>query len=151
MVSTKIKNNNGEIEQEILLNKIQNLKCPVCSKKKKKLYGFEVNTIISAIMFSDHTRNELVACLSCGVKAKLRAILITLFAGWWSKKRFKQTPVVLIKDISNFFKLKKTSTRVLNKLITEKAGYLKRKGTDSTTLTSLLKSRNVEHIPEIKG
>ena len=31
------------VERESLINKIQNLSCPRCSKKVDRLYGFEIN------------------------------------------------------------------------------------------------------------
>jgi len=138
------------IERKLLIKKIQNLNCPKCSKKKERLYGFEINQIISVFIFSNHTRNEQILCLSCGMKTKIRTILITVFAGWWSKRTILLTPKIIVKDIYNFLFIKKLSNQIINNLINEKSGYFKRKGIDEESLNVLLKSRNVKHIAQSK-
>ncbi|HHB51650.1 MAG TPA: hypothetical protein ENK75_01195, partial [Saprospiraceae bacterium] len=81
------------MERESLKIKIQNLNCPKCSRKEDKLYGFEINRVISVLLLTYDTRKEKILCKSCGKKEKLYAILITFFAGWWSRRGILLTPL----------------------------------------------------------
>jgi len=139
------------IERESLIKKIQNLNCPKCSEKKDKLYGFEINQIVSVILFANDTRKEKILCLSCGKKAKLKAILITFFAGWWSRRGILLTPLTVIKDSINFMFINKISDRIINRLIDENTGEFRRKGTENNVLNRIIKRRNNKEISEGQG
>ena len=134
-------------ERELLIHKIQYLNCPKCSKKKDRLYGFVTNQVISVFLFSNHTRSEQILSLNCGIKEKIRTILITLFAGWWSKRWFLLIPRIVVKDLINFFFINKVSEKTINLFIDEKTGFFRRKGIENETLKVVINSRNVEHIP----
>ena len=149
-IETETKTFDG-IERESLINKIQNLNCPKCSKKKDRLYGFEINQIVSVLLYTHDTRNEKILCMSCGKKAKLNAILITLFAGWWSRRGFFLTPINVIRDSFNFLFIEKISDRIINRLINENTGHFRRIGIENGTLNRLIKTRNEKDILEDEG
>ncbi len=149
-VETETKTFDG-IERESLINKIQNLNCPKCSKKKDKLYGFEINKIMSILLLTFISRKEKVLCKSCGKKEKLKALIITLFAGWWSANGFLKTFWVLIMDTTNFLYLDKISSKILNRIVNENTGHFRRKGTENGTLNRLIKRRNEKDILEDEG
>lgn len=149
-VETETKSFDG-IERDSLKTKIQNLNCPKCSEKKDRLYGFEINQIVSVILFTNDTRNEKILCLSCGKKAKLKAILITFFTGWWSRRGILLTPWIVIKDSFNFLFINKISDKIINRLIDENTGHFRRKGTENGTLNRLIKRRNEKEILEDEG
>ncbi|WP_299889634.1 hypothetical protein [uncultured Lacinutrix sp.] len=146
-VETETKSFDG-IERDSLITKIQNLNCPKCSIKKDKLYGFEINQIVSVLLFANDTRKEKILCLNCGKKAKLKAILITFFAGWWSRRGIFLTPFTVLKDSFNFLFIDKISDRIINRVIDENTGHLRRKGTENKTLNLLIKRRNQKEILE---
>jgi len=149
-VETETKSFDG-IERDSLKTKIQNLNCPKCSENKDRLYGFEINQIVSVLLFANDTRNEKILCLSCGKKAKLKAILITFFAGWWSRRGILLTPWIVIKDSFNFLFINKISDKIINRLIDENTGHFRRKGTENGTLNRLIKRRNEKEILEDEG
>tara|TARA_R100000935_G_scaffold53884_1_gene82085 strand:- start:406 stop:1029 length:624 start_codon:yes stop_codon:yes gene_type:complete len=149
-VETETKTYDG-IERDSLIKKIQNLNCPKCADKKDRLYGFEINQVVSVLLFANDTRNEKVLCLSCGKKAKLKAILITFFAGWWSRRGILLTPWIVIKDSFNFLFINKISDKIINRLIDENTGHFRRKGTENGTLNRLIKRRNEKEILEDEG
>lgn len=134
------------MERVSLINKIQNLNCPKCAKNQQKLYGFEINQIVSVIFSTSHTRNEKILCLSCGRKAKLKAILITFFAGWWSRFGILSTLFTIITDSFNFLFINKISGRIINRLIDENTGYFRREGIENETLSQLIKRRNANNF-----
>jgi hypothetical protein len=138
------------IERESLIKKIQHLNCPKCSKKDK-LYGFEINQIVSVLLFAYDTRNEKILCLSCGKKAKLKAIVFTFFAGWWSRRGIFLTPWIVMKDSFNFLFIDKISDKIINRLIDENTGHFRRKGIENKTLILLIKKRNEQEILENEG
>ena len=146
-VETETKTFEG-IERESLKTKIQNLNCRKCSEKKDRIYGFEINQIVSVLLFANDTRNEKILCLSCGKKAKFKAILITFFAGWWSRRGIFLTPFTVIKDSFNFFFIEKISDRIINRLIDENTGHFRRKGIENGILNRLIKRRNEKDILE---
>ena len=149
-VETETKTYSG-IERDLLIKKIQNLNCPKCSEKKDRLYGFEINQVVSVLLFANDTRNEKILCLSCGKKAKWKAILITFFAGWWSRRGIFLTPWIVIKDTFNFLFINKISDKIINRLIDENTGHFRRKGTENGTLNRLIKRRNEKEILEDEG
>ena len=149
-VETETKTYDG-IERDSLIKKIQNLNCPKCAEKKDRLYGFEINQVVSVLLFANDTRNEKILCLSCGKKAKLKAILITFFAGWWSRRGIFLTPCIVIKDSFNFLFINKISDKIINRLIDENTGHFRRKGTENGTLNRLIKRRNEKEILENEG
>ncbi|WP_010136307.1 hypothetical protein [Ochrovirga pacifica] len=149
-VETETKTYDG-IERDSLIKKIQNLNCPKCAEKKDRLYGFEINQVVSVLLFANDTRNEKILCLSCGKKAKLKAILITFFAGWWSRRGILLTPWIVIKDSFNFLFINKISDKIINRLIDENTGHFRRKGTENGTLNRLIKRRNEKEILEDEG
>ena len=149
-VETETKTYSG-IERDLLIKKIQNLNCPKCSEKKDRLYGFEINQVVSVLLFANDTRNEKILCLSCGKKAKWKAILITFFAGWWSRRGIFLTPWIVIKDTFNFLFINKISDKIINRLIDENTGHFRRKGTENGTLNQLIKRRNEKEILEDEG
>ncbi len=149
-VETETKSFDG-IERDSLKTKIQNLNCPKCSEKKDRLYGFEINQIVSILLFTNDTRNEKILCLSCGKKAKFKAILITFFAGWWSRRGIFLTPFTVLKDSFNFLFIEKISDKIINRLIDENTGYFRRKGIEKETLNQLIKRRNEKEISEDEG
>ncbi|MDB9955049.1 DNA polymerase, partial [Flavobacteriaceae bacterium] len=118
---------------------------------KDRLYGFEINQVVSVLLFANDTRNEKILCLSCGKKAKLKAILITFFAGWWSRRGIFLTPWIVIKDSFNFLFINKISDKIINRLIDENTGHFRRKGTENGTLNRLIKNRNEKEILEDEG
>ena len=149
-VETETKTYDG-IERDSLVKKIQNLNCPKCAEKKDRLYGFEINQVVSVLLFANDTRNEKILCLSCGKKAKLKAIFITFFAGWWSRRGILLTPWIVIKDSFNFLFINKISDKIINRLIDENTGHFRRKGTENGTLNRLIKIRNEKEILEDEG
>ena len=149
-VETETKSFDG-IERDSLKTKIQNLNCPKCSEKKDRLYGFEINQIVSVLLFTNDTRNEKILCLSCGKKAKFKAILITFFAGWWSRHGILLTPFTVLKDSFNFLFIEKISDRIMNRLIDENTGHFRRKGIENETLNRLIKRRNEKEVLEDEG
>jgi|TARA_E500000318_G_scaffold110157_2_gene124895 hypothetical protein len=149
-IETETKTYDG-IERDSLIKKIQNLNCPKCSEKKDRLYGFEINQVVSVLLFANDTRNEKILCLSCGKKAKLKAILITFFAGWWSRRGILLTPWIVVKDSFNFLFINKMSDKIINRLIDENTGHFRRKGTENGTLSRLIKRRNEKEIFEEGG
>jgi hypothetical protein len=129
------------LERQNVISKIQNQNCPKCSKNSK-LYGFETNTVKAALFFTSINRNEVILCITCGKQEKLKAILITLFAGWWSGKGFLTTPFTIIKDSLNFLFINKISNRVLNKFVDKVTGSLRRYGSEHIVITRLIKWKN---------
>lgn len=146
-VETETKTFDG-IERKSLINKIQNLNCPKCSEKKDRLYGFEINQIVSVLIFTNDTRNEKILCLSCGKKEKFKTIVITLFAGWWSRRGVLLTPFTVIKDSFNFLFIEKISDRIIDRLIDENTGYFRRKGIENAVLNQLIKQINEKGVVE---
>ena len=139
------------LERKDLINKIQNLNCPKCNKTADKLRGFEINTITSFLIFSNYSRKEKILCNGCGKKEKLYALLITFFAGWWSRQGIFQTPWVIIKDSVNFIFLEKISNRIFDRVINDNTGYLRLKGTEQKTLSNLIKKINGKEVLEDDG
>ncbi len=138
-------------ERESLIQKIQNLNCPKCSEKKDRLYGFEINRIISFLLFANDTRKEKILCMSCGKKEKFYAIIITFFAGWWSRRGIFLTPITVVKDSINFLFINKISDRIINRLVNENTGEFRRKGTENRILNQIIKRRNNKEISEGEG
>ncbi len=149
-VETETKTYDG-IERISLIRKIQNLNCPKCAEKKDRLSGFEINQVVSVLLFANATRKEKILCLSCGKKEKLKAIVITFFVGWWSKGGILLTPWILVKDLFNFLLINKLSDKIINRLINENTGYFRRNGTENGTLSLLIKRRNEKDIKEDGG
>lgn len=139
------------LERKALISKIKNLKCPKCNERTDILYGFEINTITSFLIFSNYSRKEKILCNSCGKKEKRYALLITFFAGWWSRQGIFQTPWLIIKDSVNFMFLEKISNRIVNRVINDNTGYLRLKGTEEKTLSNLTKRINGKEILEDDG
>ncbi len=138
-------------ERRFLIDKIQHLNCPKCHQKEKKSYGFEINKVVSLILYAHDTTKERVLCENCGKKEKIYAILTTFFAGWWSRKGVLLTPWIVIKDSFNYLFLDKISNRILNRIIDENTGYFRRKGTGDEVLIKLIKKRNEQEINEEDG
>ncbi len=149
-VETETKTFDG-IERESLIKKIQHLNCPKCSEKKDRLYGFEINKVMSFLLLTFISRKEKVLCKSCGKKEKLKAIIITFFTGWWSVNGFLKTFWVVIMDTTNFLYLDKISQKILKRIVDENTGYFRRKGTENGTLNQLIKKRNEKEIMEDEG
>lgn len=149
-VDTETKTFDG-FERDTLVKKIENLTCPKCSEKKDRLYGFEMKQVVSFIFVAKETRYEKILCLRCGKKAKLKSILITLVSGWWSIHGIFLTPWTVISESINFLSIDKTSDRIINGLIDENTGHLRRKGTENETLNRLVKNRNEGEVSEGEG
>lgn len=130
------------IERDLLVKKIQQLHCPNCEKKVDRLYGFEINQVVSVVLFAYITQHKKVMCSSCGKNAKFIAILITFFAGWWSRRGIFLTPWIVVRDSFNFLIIPKISRKIIHELIDENTGHFRRNGTENEVLVELLKSRN---------
>jgi len=128
-------------ERDRLIKQIKAQHCPKC-KINSDLRGFETTTIKGFLLFTDTQKKELILCKSCGLKAKFNALLITFFAGWWSKKGLLLTPFTIITDLLNFLFINRISTRVINKFIDEINGSLRRYGVEDRVIVRLIKWRN---------
>lgn len=133
-----------ENEQHFIYNKIVHLACPNCLQKNDRLYGFKINKIVSFVIFCDKTINRKILCRKCGKKQKLKSILITFFAGWWSKEGVLLTPITVISDIVNLLFFTKISNQVLNEFIGENIGRIRARGSTSKALSSLIDNFNKE-------
>jgi hypothetical protein len=129
------------LERKNLIQKIQYQHCPKCLEKTK-LFGFETHTVKSFLIGTSSSRDEQILCASCGKTAKLNAIVITFFAGWWSGKGFLLTPFTILKDALNFLFIDKISDRILNTFVDDRTGSFRRYGTDDSVLTRLIQWKN---------
>ncbi|WP_299216652.1 hypothetical protein [uncultured Aquimarina sp.] len=131
-------------EQEIieLKNKISNLTCPNCLNNTTKLSGFEINKIISFLVYSKETNQKKVLCKNCGNKEKTTSILQNLFFGWWSRNGILATPYLIIKDLINLFYSEKISDRILVKMIEGNTGYFRMNGTEKEILSDFINKFN---------
>ncbi|WP_282041860.1 hypothetical protein [Winogradskyella flava] len=139
-VDTETKSFDGD-ERRVLLKKIQEQHCPKCSGKNI-LYGFETNTVKSFLIGTSFIKDEVILCRSCGKQAKLNAILITFFAGWWSGKGFLSTPFIILKDTVNFLFINKISHRILNSSVDRTTGSFRRYGTTDSVIIRLINWKN---------
>lgn len=121
-----------------LKNKVSNLHCPNCQKEIGKLYGFEINKIISFLIYSNETNQEKILCKKCGNKEKVISIIQNLFLGWWSRNGIFTTPYLLIKDLINLFHSEKISNRILSKIIKKNTGYFRMNGTETEILNDFI-------------
>lgn len=119
--------------------------------KKDRLYGFEMNQVVSGIVFYREIKREKILCKSCGTKEKLSAITLTFFAGWWSASGIILTPLTIIKDSVNFLFLEKTDERVFNRVVDDYTGYFRRRGTTNEALDRLIKKSNEDQIGHDNG
>ena len=131
-----------DYEKETLKYKIQGLSCPNCQKQKKYLRGFEINTVVSTLIFCSETTEEKILCEDCGNKEKLKSIVLTLLLGWWSRRGIFMTPITLTKDIINLFYLKRISDRIFDEFIETNIGRIRLRGETENALTSLVKNYN---------
>ena len=129
-------------EREDLKSSIESIDCPKCKQKKGKVYGFEIEQVIGALLITFSDTYERVLCMSCGTKEKLKATLITLLFGWWSRSGILSTPLTLIKTLINFFFTNKVSDRLINDIIDSKSGQFRRKGTDIAVVKKVISNHN---------
>jgi len=130
-------------EIESLKRKINVLACPKCSMKTNNIYGFELNKIMSFLIFTKETNQNMILCKSCGNKEKANWLFTTFLFGWWSLNGFLTTINIIVKDSINFMYLNKISNRVLDKVIKENTGHLRINGTDDESLLNFLKEYNM--------
>lgn len=135
-----------DLEIHSLINKIENLPCPDCLQKKGKLSGFEINRVVSVIFDTNDTTNWKIICSKCGNREKIKSMMVTLLAGWWSRHGFFLTPYILIKDSINFFFQKKMSDRILIQFIEKNTGLIRLRGTEEKALIGLIRSHNKREI-----
>ena len=134
-----------DFERKTLIRKIENLKCPNCEQKRSKLTGQEFNTIVSIIIWCDATTKNKILCYYCGRNEKLKSMLITLFAGWWSRSGILNTPYTLIKDTINLFFKKKINDRIIAEFIDQNNGMFRLHGTDEENLFNLILWHNDDY------
>jgi len=138
-----------DFEKQSLIKKIENLNCPNCGQKRRKLIGQEFNTIISLILWCNDTTENRILCYYCGRNKKIKSFLITGFAGWWSKRGILLTPYTLIKDTINIFFQKKINDRIIAEFIEQNNGMFRLHGTDNENLSNLIAWHNNDYeIPE---
>jgi len=130
-------------EIESLKRNISVLMCPKCSMKTNKLYGFELNKIMSFLIFTKETNQNMILCKSCGYKEKVNWLFTTFLFGWWSLNGILTTLNIIVRDSINFMYLNKISNRVLDKIIKENTGHLRINGTDDVSLLNFLKEYNM--------
>ena len=138
----------SEFEKQSLINKIENLKCPNCGRKRGKLIGQEFNTIISVIVWCNDVTEKKILCFYCGRNKKFKSYLTTGFAGWWSKRGVILTPYTLIKDTINVFFQKKINDRIITEFIEQNNGLFRLHGTDDDNLFNLISLYNNEYKTE---
>jgi hypothetical protein len=134
-----------EFEKQSLIIKIENLKCPNCGQKKSKLSGQEFNTVVSLIIFCNDLTQIRILCDYCGRNKKLKSMLITFFAGWWSRSGVLNTPYTIIKDTINLFYKKKINDRIITDFIEQNNGMFRLHGTDEENLFNLISSHNNDY------
>ena len=133
-------------EKELLIYQIENLHCPKCLQKNGKLGGYEINRVISFLIYTDDTTEIKIICKTCGKQEKLYSMLTTLFASWWSKRGILITPYTLIKDSINLFFQKKISNRILNNFLEANNGLIRLRGTGEKALADLIFLHNNKNI-----
>ncbi len=135
-----------DFEKQTLIRKIENLNCPNCGQKRSKLFGQEFNTIVSVIIWSNDITQNRIICQYCGRNKKLKSMLITLFAGWWSKRGVLNTPYTIIKDTINLlFYRKKINDRIITDFIEQNNGMFRLHGTDDENLFNLISWHNNDY------
>ncbi len=134
-----------EFEKQSLIKKIENLKCPNCGQKRSKLSGQEFNTIVSLIIFCNDLTQNRILCDYCGKNKKIKSMLITFFAGWWSRRGVLNTPYTIIKDTINLFYKKKINDRIITKFIEQNNGMFRLHGTDEEYLFNLISLHNNDY------
>ncbi|MVO08589.1 hypothetical protein GOQ30_05360 [Flavobacterium sp. TP390] len=135
----------SEMEKKNLKQRIKHLPCPTCFKKNGEIYGYEITTVISFLIYCNDVTEFKITCSDCAKKAKSNAILKTLFLGWWSRSGFFVTPATLLKEIVNrLFYKEKISNRVIDNFIATNTGMFRLKGMEKEALLSLLKKLNRE-------
>ncbi len=129
-------------EALILKRKLSNLTCIKCLEKTEKLYGYEINKMVSFLIFSKETNQQKILCQTCGNKARFNALFTTFLFGWWSTHGILTTPYIIIKDLINLFYFKKISNRIYENLIRENTGYFRLNGTEDKSLVKFLSEFN---------
>ena len=135
-----------DFEKQSIKTKIENLKCPNCELKRSELKGWEINTVASFLITFRDSSNNRILCHYCGRNKKIISFLVTLIAGWWSRRGILRTPYILFKDIVNLFYQRKISDKIIDELINVNNGMLKLGGTDSEQLVELVQWHNLDYL-----
>ena len=130
------------LERESLLQKIKGSQCPNCGVCAD-LNGYEFTRITSYLIRCVQRKYTLIICSSCGRKEKWTTIGLNFLLGWWSKYGLFITPYTIIKDLLNFFFIKRISSRILEEFIDVNTGYFRRNGTDKKTVSTSIKNYNI--------
>lgn len=140
-IDSEVQDFNG-LERESLLQKIKGSQCPNCGVCAD-LNGYEFTRITSYLIRCVQRKYTLIICSSCSRKEKWTTIGLNFLLGWWSKYGLFITPYTIIKDLLNFFFIKRISSRILEEFIDVNTGYFRRNGTDKKTVSTSIKNYNI--------
>lgn len=70
----------------------RDFECPVCKQHEGRLNAALIQTVNGVILMTFTNQYIQVGCMNCLNKSVIKALLITLPTGWWSKNGFLHTP-----------------------------------------------------------
>ena len=114
-----------ESERNELKFKIMSLPCPDCGSQSSPLVGSLIRTVKSFILFTSYTKKPVISCKSCSKKRRKKAIISTIFWGWWGiPYGIFKTPISLIANLRDNKKQEEISNDIITLFALNNIGEL---------------------------